>query len=93
MRKLKKKIKVAVFWLCFAHPSHTILMPLHTQGTLWAQNDCAKIYVIAWTVFEKFEIFIERSGEKKTKRYDGISSRFEIFIERSGEKKQNDTMA
>ena len=29
-----------------------------------------------WTVFEKFEIFIERSGEKKTKkRHEWISSR------------------
>ena len=27
---------------------------------------------ILWTVFEKFEIFIERSGEKK--RHDCISS-------------------
>ena len=31
---------------------------------------------IAWTVFEKFEYFIERPGEKKNKkRYDCISSR------------------
>ena len=31
---------------------------------------------IVWIVFEKFEIFIERSGEKKQKkRYDCISSR------------------
>ena len=28
---------------------------------------------IVWTVFEKFEIFMERSGEKK--RHDWISSR------------------
>ena len=31
---------------------------------------------IVWTVFEKFEIFMKRSGEKKQKkRHDWISSR------------------
>ena len=32
---------------------------------------------IVWTVFEKFEIFMKRSGEKKTKKkqHDCISSR------------------
>ena len=30
----------------------------------WLQN----FMKIVWTVFEKFEIFIERSGEKKTTR-------------------------
>ena len=30
---------------------------------------------IEWTVFEKFEIFIERSGENTKKRHDCISSR------------------
>ena len=31
---------------------------------------------IVWTVFEKFEIFMKRSTEKKTKkRHDCISSR------------------
>ena len=30
---------------------------------------------IVWTVFEKFEIFVKRSGEKTKKRHDWISSR------------------
>ena len=30
---------------------------------------------IVWTVFEKFEIFIERSREKKQKKHNCISSR------------------
>ena len=42
-------------------------MSLRTQEHLWVYNDRAKFQnfmEIVWTVFEKFEIFIERSGEK-----------------------------
>ena len=39
--KIEKSRKTAIFghfWAnfgCFSHPSHTILMPLRTQGPLW----------------------------------------------------------
>ena len=58
------------FWAnygCFSHPSHTNLMPLRTQGPLGCRMNVLNFRKTVWTTFEKFEIFIERSGEKKTK--------------------------
>ena len=53
---------------CFPNPSHTILMPLrtHTQEHFRCRMSVQNFINIVWTVFEKFEIFIKRSGEKST---------------------------
>ena len=63
------------FWAnfgCFSDPSHTILMPLRTCRMT------VQIFMkIVWTVFEKFETFIERPGEEKN---DTIAYIFEKFI-------------
>ena len=64
-----KSRKMAVFLLCFSHPSHTILMPLHTQGPLWVYNDCAKFYE------NRMDSFWEFSLKGREKKNDCISSR------------------
>ena len=69
---------MAVFWLIlamflFSHPSHVILMLLRTRSPFGCRMNVQNFMEIVWTVFEKFEIFIERSREKKNKkRYDCI---------------------
>ena len=51
-------------------------MPLHTRGPFGCRMTVQNFVKIVWTVFEKFEIFMKRSGEKKTKKqHDCISSR------------------
>ena len=42
---------------------------------------------IVWTVFEKFETFMKRSGEKNKKQHDCISSR--KFFPTSKKKENN----
>ena len=56
------------FLAIFGRVSHTILMPLHTQGplhTFGCRMIVQNVIKIVWTVFEENEIFIER-WEKKT---------------------------
>ena len=48
-------------------------MPLRTQGLFGCKMTVQNFMEIVWTVFEKFEILIERWGEKK--RHDCVSSR------------------
>ena len=76
--KIEKVQKGAIFghfranFGCFSHHSHTILMPLLSQGPLWCRITVQTFMKFVWTVFEKLECFIGRSGEK---RHDCISSR------------------
>ena len=70
--KMEKKSKndfLAIFGLilAFSHSSHTILMPLNTQGPSGIRMTVQNFMKIVWTLFEKFEIFMKRSGEKKTR--------------------------
>ena len=61
------------------------------RGPFWCRMTVQNSMKIVWTVFEKFEIFMKRSGEKKTKkkRHDCISSR-KFF---PTPKNKNDTIA
>ena len=45
----------------------------HTGGPFGCRMTVQNFVKIVWTVFEKFEIFMKRSGEKK--QHDCISSR------------------
>ena len=75
--KIEKSQKLLVFchfWAnfgCFSHPRHTILMSLYDTILMSLSFGCRttvqNFIVIVWTVFEKFEIFIGRSGEKNKK--------------------------
>ena len=41
---------------------------LRTQGTFVCRMTVNNFMKIVWTVFEKFEIFMKKVGEKKTKK-------------------------
>ena len=68
----RKRPKLTVFYIfldyfsmSFSDPSCTILMPLCTQQHTWVLIITLVNFIrIVWTVFEEFEIFVERSGEK-----------------------------
>ena len=66
-------------------------MPLQAQGPLGCRMTVQNFVKIVWTVFEKFEIFMKRSGEKKTKKkqHDCISSR-KFFPTPKNENQENE---
>ena len=81
--RIEKSRKKAVFGLIFAIFGLILamfltfqsydLMPLSTQGPFGCRMTVQNFMKIVWTVFEKFEIFMKRLGEKK--RHGSISSR------------------
>ena len=53
------------FWLCFSDPSHTILMHRAHRSTFGCRMTVLNFIKIIRKIFDKTEIFIERSGERK----------------------------
>ena len=69
--KVEKRQFFGFFWLIFAmfltSQSYNFDAFAHAGGPFGCKMIVQKFMEIVWTVFEKFEIFIERSGEKKNK--------------------------
>ena len=81
--KIEKSRKVAVFVLFLAIFVRILAMFLtfqsydfdsfeHTGVPFGCRMAVQNFMKIVWTVFEKFEIFMKRSGEKTTKKNDTI---------------------
>ena len=73
--KIEKKSKNGCFfghfWANFGYVSHIPAIRFWClctrRGPFGCRMTVQNFVKIAWTVFEKFEIFMKRSGEKKTK--------------------------
>ena len=68
------------FWANFGYVSHIPAIRFWClctrRGPFGCRMTVQNFVKIVWTVFEKFEIFMKRSGEKKQKKqHDCISSR------------------
>ena len=76
IEKIEKWLFFRHFWTNFGYVSHIPVIRLQClwarRGSFGCKMTVQKFMKIVWTVFEKFEIFMKRSGEKK--RHDWISS-------------------
>ena len=79
-KKVKKRLFFGHFWANFGYVSHIQAIQFRClctrRGPFGCRMTVQNFVKIVWTVFEKFEIFMKRSGEKKQKKqHDCISSR------------------